>query len=164
MQVITFNTSAEDLLAVYRLTFRAKLKTKRAQRNLLMGGLVVGALCAAAAWIWPFAPLPVAAAIGVAYWLLFITAVFGAAYVRLPRQSRTIYAQQKSLHGKTTVEWDENSITFESVKGQSNFAWDDFIGIDARRDVILFRQSDAVTSFISTRSLTEDQVMDLARR
>ena len=161
---ITFNTSAEDLLAAYRLNFRAKLKTKRAQRNLLMGGLVVGALCAAAAWIWPFAPLSIAAAIGVAYWMLFITAVFGAAYLRLPRQSRTIYAQQKSLHGRTTIEWDEKGITFKSVMGQSNFAWDDFIGIDAGSDVILLRQSDAVMNFIPTRALTEDQVMDLASR
>lgn len=164
MQTATFNTSAEDLLAAYRLNLKTRLKTKRVQRNLLVGGLAVGVLCAAAAWIWPFAALPIAAAIGVAYWMLFITAIFGAAYLRLPRQSRTIYAQQKSLHGTTTVEWNDKGITFKSVRGQSNFVWDDFTGIDAGNDVILLRQSDAVMNFIPTRALTEDQVMDLASR
>lgn len=162
MQIATFKTSAEDLLAAYRLNFMAKLKTRRAQRNLLLGGLAVGVLSAGAAWIWPFASLPSAAAIGVAYWILFITAVFGAAYLRLPNQSRTIYAQQKSLHGTTIVEWDAKGIIFKSAKGQSNFSWDDFMGIDAGNEVILLRQSDAVMNFIPTRALTKDQVRELA--
>lgn len=164
MQIATFNTSADDLLAAYRLNLKAKLRAKRAQRNFLVGGLAVGVLCAAAAWIWPFAPLLIAAAIGVAYWMLFLTAVFGAAYLRLPRQSRTIYAQQKSLHGTTTVQWNEKGITFKSVKGQSSFGWDDFTRIDASNDVILLWQSDAVMNFIPARVLTDDQVMDLASR
>jgi len=164
MQIATFNTSAEDLLAAYRLNMRTKLRTRRVQRNLLLGGLAVGLLCIAAAWIWRFAPLPIAAAIGVVYWLLFIIAIFGAAYLRLPRQSRNIYAQQKSLHGTTTVEWDDRGITFKSPKRQSNFSWADFIGIEAGNDVVLLRQSDAVMNFIPTRALTKDQVIEFANR
>jgi hypothetical protein len=164
MRIATFNISADDLLAVYRLNLKAILRAKRTQRKFFMGGLAVGVLCVAAAWIWQFAPLMIAAAIGVAYWMLFLTAIFGATYLRLPRQSRTIYAQQKSLHGTMTVEWNDECITFNSVKGQSRFDWDDFTRIDASTDVIVLWQSDVVMNFIPARALTEDQVMDLASR
>jgi len=164
MQIATFDASAEDLLAAYRLNLKAKLKSKRVRRKLVIGGVAVGALCAAAARIWPFAPVSIAAAIGAAYWILFSTAIFGTAYLRLPRQSRTIFVQQKSLHGTTIVEWDDIGITFKSPKGQSNFAWDDFTGIDAGNNVILLRQSDAVMNFVPTRALTENQIIDLAGR
>lgn len=164
MQKATFNTSADDVLAAYRLNLKTNLKAKRAKRNLLLGGLAVAVLCASATWIWPFAPLPVAAAIGLAYWVLFITAVFGAAYLRLPSQSRAIYAQQKSLHGTTTVEWNDSAISFNSIKGQSKFDWNDFIGIHTGNHIVLLKQSDAAMNFIPTRALSREQVMDLASR
>jgi hypothetical protein len=164
MQIASFETSPDDLLAAYRLNLKAKLKAKRAQRNFVVGGLAVGTISAVANWVWPFTSAPLAAAIGVAYWMLFLTAVFGAAYLRLPSQARTIYAQQKSLHGTTTVEWNKRGITFKSAKGESTFDWDDFTRVDASNDTILLWQSDAVMNFIPMRVLTTDQVSDLLSR
>jgi hypothetical protein len=164
MQTVTFEPCAEDLLAANRLIFKIVLKTKRTQYGFLTGGLIAGALCALASWIWSFDTPLRFAAIGVIYWIFFITVVFGAVYLRLPRQSRTVYVQQKSLHGPSTVEWSDIGITFKSERGQSSFAWDDFTRIEVGDDVVVLRQSDALSNFIPRRALSAEQVKDIARR
>lgn len=164
MQVAKFDATADDLLAAYRLNFKIRLKAKRARRNLMIGCLFLSVLSVFAAWLWDLGSLPIAAAVGAVYWVLFLVAVFGAAYLRLRGQSRTIYAQQKNLHGTTFVEWDDRGIKFGSIRGQSNFEWDDFYGIFANAEVIILKQSADLMNFIPTRALTDDQVVYIAGR
>lgn len=163
MQSISFEPCAQDLLAAYRLNLKTNLKSSRARRNLTLGGFAVAGLSAAANWIWPFTSLPIAALVGFLYWVLFVTAVFGAAYLRLPRQSKRIMEQQKSLHGLTCVEWSDEGISFVSPNGNSAFKWGDFTGIFSDSEAIILKQSDAVMNFIPTRVLSGEQISQLSQ-
>ncbi|MBT0669317.1 YcxB family protein [Novosphingobium profundi] len=164
MQKASFDTSPEDLTAAYRLNLKARLTARRARRNYFVSTVAIGMLAAVSTSIWPFGSPVFAAVIAMIYWLLFLAFVFATAYLRLPRQSRAIYTQQKSLHVTTTVEWNDAGIAFTSAKGQTHFVWDDFTRIDADEKVVLLWQSDAVMNFIPTRVLTPVQLGDITGR
>jgi hypothetical protein len=164
MQSVTFQATPEDLVAAYRLNYTRTVKSKRVLRAYLVGGLLVAVAAGAAAWKWDLASVPLAMLGGFAYWALIFSLIILTAYLRLPRQVRRIYQQQKSLHDDATVEWSESGIDFLSARGRAHFLWSDFIGIVANRDVIVLRQSEALINFIPTRVLTLDQRNELASK
>ncbi|WP_442678036.1 YcxB family protein [Sphingomonas sp. ASY06-1R] len=157
MQSVTFQATPEDLVAAYRLNYALTVKSKRVLRGYLIGGLLVAVAAGGAAWKWDLASVPLAMLGGFAYWVLVLSLIILAAYLRLPRQVRRIYRQQKSLHDEATVEWSDSGIDFVSARGRAHFVWSDFIGIFANRDVIVLRQSEALINFIPTRVLSPDQ-------
>lgn len=164
MNSITFEPTAEDLLAANRLNFVATLNSRRVARSYALGSLTLGAVVAYAFWAWQLAPIILGAVIGVAYWLVFLSLILLSAYLRLPRQVRRIYGQQKSLHDITTVDWSENAISFTSCRATSKFYWIDFIKIIKGKEIIILLQSDVVMNFIPLRSLSAQQAEDIAAK
>lgn len=158
MRTISFQATPKDVLAAYRLNFRVTLKSERVIRTYVGGSVTLAAMAGAAAWRWDIAPVPIAAAIGLGYWIAFISLIFSSAYLRLPRQVRRIFDQQKSLHDTTTVEWSETGISFISSRGHSHFSWSDFVKIVRGRETIILRQSDALMNFIPSRALSQEQL------
>ncbi|MES1971310.1 MAG: YcxB family protein [Pseudomonadota bacterium] len=158
MQTISFQPTPEDLLGAYKLNFRATLKSKRVMRAYIGGCSALAGLAAAGAWAWDIAPVWIAAAIGFGYWITFLSLIFASAYLRLPRQVRRIFDQQKSLHDETTIEWSETGISFTSSRGNSQFLWSDFVKIVRGQDAIILRQSDALMNFIPSRALSPEQL------
>jgi hypothetical protein len=164
MNSITFEPTAEDLLAANRLNFVATLTSRRVAKSYALGSLTLGAVVAYAFSAWQLGPIILGAVTGVAYWLVFLSFILLSAYLRLPRQVRRIYGQQKSLHGITTVDWSENAISFTSCRGTSKFYWIDFIKIIRGKEIIVLLQSDVVMNFIPLRSLSAQQAEDIAAK
>lgn len=106
--------------------------------------------------------VPLAAAAGAAYWFVFLSGILFSAYLRLPRQVRRIFSQQKSLHEDATIEWSESGIAFRSARGHSSFDWSVFVLVVIGRDAIIFRQSDALMNFVPVRALTPEQISNIA--
>lgn len=158
MQMVSFQATPEDLLGAYRLNFRVTLKSKRVIRAYVSGGAAFAVTAMAAAWEWDIAPVSIAAAIGLGYWIALLSLIFFSAYLRLPRQVKRIFDQQKSLHDNTTVEWSETGISFISSRGHSQFSWSDFVKIVKGQDAIILRQSDALMNFIPSRALSQEQL------
>ena len=163
MHSVLFQPNQSDLVAAYKLNYRATIRSKRIMRTYLGGSAALAGIAAAAAWAWDIMSVPWAAAAGFAYWIVFLSAILGSAYLRLPSQVRKIFQQQKSLHEATTVEWSETGISFRSARGHSDFSWPDFVKIAAGADALIFRQSDALFNFIPTRALTSEQISDILR-
>ncbi|WP_454289973.1 YcxB family protein [Sphingobium scionense] len=158
MQTVSFQATPEDLLGAYRLNFRVTLQSKRVIRAYVGGGATLAAMAMAAAWQWDIVSVPIAAAIGLGYWIAFLSLIFFSAYLRLPCQVRRIFDQQKSLHDNTTVEWSESGVSFTSSRGHSQFSWSDFVKIVKGQDTIILRQSDALMNFIPSRALSQEQL------
>jgi hypothetical protein len=164
MNSIAFQPTAEDLLAANRLNFMATVKSRRVAKPYALGSLVVGGAIAYVFWAWQLGPIILGAAIGVAYWLTFLSLILLSAYLRLPRQVRRIYGQQKSLHDVTTVNWSDDSITFASDRANSKFRWVEFVKIIKGTETIILRQSDVVMNFIPLRVLSVEQAEDIASK
>lgn len=160
---ITFFPTTDDLLAAYRLKLVTAVKSKRVMLTYMVGSVILGAACGAGAWLWHIASVPVAVLVGCGYWIFFLSALFAASYLRLPKQVRKIFAQQKALHAETTVEWSDTGISFVSARGESRFEWSDYMGAAADRDVVILLQSEVMMNFIPTRTLTQAQVDEIVR-
>ncbi|MDX3882895.1 MAG: YcxB family protein [Sphingomonas sp.] len=163
MKTAHFQADQSDLIAAYKLNFRATLKSKRIARSYVGGCAALAGIAALAAWAWNLMSVPLAAVAGAAYWIVFLSAILLSAYLRLPRQVKRIFLQQKSLHEDTTIEWSDSGISFRSARGRSSFEWSDFVLVVIGRDTIIFRQSDALMNFVPVRALTPEQVSDISR-
>lgn len=160
---VSFSPTSDDLLAAYRLKMKRAVRSNRVGRTYILGAVILGALCGLAASLWGIAPVSIAVFAGGGYWLVFLTVVFGAAYLRLPRQVRRIFADQKTLHGKTVVEWSDAGISFSSARGESRFTWSDYIDAVADRDAMILLQSEVLMNFIPARVLLPGQANEIVR-
>ena len=160
MPSISFQPTLEDVLAASRLHFTTSLKTKGILRSYLRGGAICATAGLAVAWFLDL-PLVLTALVGLAYWVLFLSLCLLAAYLRLPRQTRRTFAQQKSLQGNFTIEWSDVGISTTSERGHSQFKWEDFITIVEGRDAIVLRQSDMLFNFIPKRALSDEQAASI---
>ncbi len=164
MHSTTFQPTSDDLLAAYRLNFQINLRSRRVLRAYAGGGAALAIAAAFAAWIWGLGSVLLAGAAGLAYWIMMLSVILASVYVRLPRQIRRVFEQQKALHGDTTVEWSATDISFRSARGHSHFAWQDFIQIAKGRDVVILRQSDVMMNFIPVRALSQEQLASIVAR
>lgn len=163
MQSVTFQPTADDLLAANRVYFHSLLKGRRLLRPLLIGSAAVGAIGAAVFWALGGRPV-LGFGIGALYWVVLLAAILGTNYLLLPRRSRRTFAQQKALHQETEVAWEEDGITFRSAQGTTRFGWSDFVRIYEGSGAIIFFQSDALYNFVPTRALTDEQMADIRAR
>lgn len=159
---ISFQPTLEDVLNANRLHFTASLKTRRMRRAWLVGSLLGTMAGLAIAWLLDLS-MVVMAVIGFAAWLLFLSSVLLAAYLRLPGQARRTFAQQKSLQGEVAVKWSDAGISMTSERGHAQLKWGDFVEIVEGRDAILLRQTDTLFSFIPKRLLSEEQTASIVR-
>ncbi len=161
MQSVTFTPTVEDLIQVYRLNLITTWKSARVIRAYLVGGAAVAGAAALAAWALQFAPAPIAAVAGLAYWLTFLTGILISAYLRMPKRVRRIYAQQKALHDATVAKWSAAGIELTSARGHARFEWRDFTSIVFGRQAVIFRQSEMISNFVPTRVLSAEQIASI---
>ena len=159
---ISFQPTLEDVLNANRLHFIASLKGRRMRRAGSVGGVFGVIAGLAIAWLLDLS-LVLMAVIGFASWVLFLSSVLLAAYLRLPGQARRAFAQQKSLQGEVAVKWSDAGISMTSEGGHAQLKWEDFVEIVEGRDAILLRQTDTLFSFIPRRLLSEEQAASIVR-
>ena len=156
---IRFQPTYEDVLAGYRLNYRVTVRSGRIARAYLLGTMILGA-AGGACWYLGWIDIWMLIAI-VAYWPMAFSLILWSVYLRLPRQVRRIYSQQKSLHEETEVEWSAQEIGFRSGRGSSRFGWSDYMAWAENDQVIILRQSEALFNFIPTSALLPQQAADI---
>ena len=155
MLSISYQPTESDLIAAYRLHASNALRSKRTWVGFLIGALICALI---SGWVFESdLGLPLGALLSVIYWLVLLGLLIGIARLALARRVRRIFAQQKSLHGESTVAWSDESITFGSPKGMTTYEWSDFLKIIEDRNIILLMQSDALFNFVPKRLLSSDQ-------
>jgi len=156
MMATNFQATEADLVAGYRLHFLDSIKRKRALRAFVVVAVVCALVSTWLLWSDDIGPI-VAALVGLVYGFGLLAIILVINFLMLPRRVRRIFAQQKSLHGETHVEWSDAGISFRSAHGHSTLEWSDYVRLVEGRDMILLMQSDALFNFIPKSALTAEQ-------
>lgn len=164
MHAASFQITADDLTAARRRHYRAYLKGRRTKRGLIRGTLIMLGL--GLLTIWPFGLKNglIITAIVLVYWTLFYGLMLTITYLRLPTQSRRMFAQHKALHEAQSVAWSDSGITFTTPSSESRFAWGDFVGVIEDDAYILLRQTEMLFNLVPKRALTASQAADLVEQ
>ena len=93
--------------------------------------------------------------------LLGLLAFLVMGYAVLPLQTRLIWSRNKHLQYPVDVEWDQNSVTYNNIKGRMTHEWSDYSKILDDQHVLIFVQSKCCMHYIPTRALTEEQRQDI---
>jgi hypothetical protein len=159
IQTASYEITARDLIAGYRLNFLSALKGRKVWVRCAVLTILLGAGSA-----FLFADdlgIAIGALIGVAYGALLLSVIWLTCFLLLPRRARRIFAQQKALHDPIAIEWSEALITIGSNRGTTTFEWSDFVRSLENHEIILLFQSDAVFNFIPKRALSPEQAASI---
>lgn len=161
MQQVTFELTAQDLVAARKLHYRTYIKSKRAMRGYILGTAIILCLTLATIPIWGLATGLTITAMGLLYWCALLGAILLVGYWRVPSQSRRLFAQHKALVDRTTADWDSNGIAFTSAKGSTRLAWGDFTGLMEDDHSLLLLQNELLFNLIPKRVLSIEQIADI---
>lgn len=164
MGSVSFECTADDLIAAQRLYLSHKFRSRRVLRAYFLGVVILGGMAGLGARYLLGDSGVLAAVLGAAYWTIFLTAIFLIGYLRVPPQARRVIREQKSLHGRTEIRWDEERISFTSPRGETRYDWGDYVSIFVGSQAIVLLQSEAMMNFIPTRILAAEQVTEFAKR
>ena len=163
METIAYQLTQADLLAAQRLSLVASLRTKRLLRTYILGALICGVGAGVLSWDDGWTAALSAALLGALFWVIFLSLIYVSAYVQMPRRSRRVYAQQKSLQVPKQASWDAESLSLTSARGSYRFEWSDFLRIVENDAAILLFQSDALFNIIPKRALSAEQAASIMR-
>lgn len=163
MPSVTFQPTAGDFVAAYRLAFVTSFKTMRALLCYALGATpfaMIGAVYRSSEGALFCVTL------FIMYSLIF-TVVVTIIYLFVPVRARRLFSQQKSAQNPFRVEWSEKGITFKSDRLYRHIFWNELLKSTENSRAILLYQSDVMFSFIPKRVLSPEQaasIMAFARR
>jgi hypothetical protein len=157
MSSVTFRYTAADLVNGWRVH-------RRHSSALLRGRLVLLAI-AIAAGVYAYAvgglDHPVAMTWGAVGGLVPVAIIVIADRPVQMRRARRTLAQQKSLQGEVTFDWDTQGVAFTNAVGHSRLAWSDYARWrESKASLVLF-QSDNLINIIPKRCFTEAQLAEI---
>ncbi|WP_447727904.1 YcxB family protein [Sphingomonas koreensis] len=161
---IRFNLTADDYVAAMRLHMtRAFYRNKLIKLAVIMG-LLYAALVffILGQWTWLYVGIAVAA--GTIAATVIMLGIAAANHLLLPRRSRRIYTQQKSLHDEFEFSWDEAGFDLSTQSARSRHPWADFRHWAEGPDGIIVYQSDALFNMLPKRAFSEDTLADIRER
>lgn len=95
---------------------------------------------------------------GVFAWL---AAFLGLSFLLIPRRSRRLFLQQRTLACDFDVEWTDSHLVYRSDISGAAIAWPDYYKWREGRDVFLFYLNERLHHFVPKRALTPEQIVDL---
>jgi hypothetical protein len=93
--------------------------------------------------------------------LAWLAAVLGLSFLLIPRRSRKLFQQQRTLARDFDVEWTDQHLAFQSDISSSTIAWPDYYKWREGRDTFLFYLNERLNHFLPKRALTPEQIIDL---
>lgn len=160
---VRFTLTADDYAAASRLHMtRAFYRNKLLKLAVIMG-LFYAALIffIIGEWTWPIAAVALGA--GAAAAAIVALGIAVTNHILLPRRSRRIHAQQKSLHDEFELCWDETGFDLSTPSARSRHQWADFRQWAEGPDGIILYQSDALFNMLPKRAFSEDALADIRR-
>ena len=82
-------------------------------------------------------------------------------YLLLPRRSRRIYRQQRSLRQEQRVAWDDSRLHWEGPGFTMDVPWSDYHRWHESRAEFLLYVNEQMPHFLPRRAMDEDQAADL---
>lgn len=93
-------------------------------------------------------------------WIILTAIVIGVPLAVLivllvvaPMTGKRHFRQSASLHGPTTMEWDNAGITFSGRKGTTQFEWTDFHGFALSKQYLMLFMTEAVSIIVPRKAL-----------
>lgn len=154
MVEVMFTPTAEDYVAVQRAMFVRSLRSRRfAGRMAVLVGIVVAAslLLLLATGERPSTALLIAIG-GAAGGVAALAVCIGINRLLLPRRSRRLFAQQRTLHHEHRTVLDATGFRQHSVRADIALPWGELLRWHVGRDVLLLYSNDMLAYFIPVRA------------
>ena len=148
MQTISFQSTADDLIAAYRLHFTASLKNFRCLQTLAPMGAILTVISMLGTRDKSLVSLASVAAQGFCLWGVLSGLILLGNWLLVPRRANRIYSQQKVLHDTVEITWTTDDITIMSKRGTVTLPWLDFISAHKNAKVLILLQSELMFNFI----------------
>jgi len=157
---ISFTVSEKDYADANRDWYLANLRRPRPWIAFVLLALFCAGVGGGATWLDGNKEEIGATATGFA--LLGLLAAFLvclATYLALPRRTRRLYRQHKTLHHPCTFGWTEAGLSVDTVNGRTLHPWPDFHRrLVGRRTILLFLNDQLF--FILPRRLLDDKAVE----
>lgn len=154
---IRFHLTADDYVEATRLY---AARTSRHGPWIVVG--VIWLIYAGLAFLiideWDWRSGAASAALGAAVAALVLMLLYR---FTIPRRSRRIFAQQKSLHDEIEAKWDEAALDLATSSARSRHRWADFLKWTEGQNVILLYQSDAVFNMLPKRAFSPEALTEI---
>ncbi|PTS90817.1 hypothetical protein DBR17_00675 [Sphingomonas sp. HMWF008] len=161
--MIRFTPNEEDYVAAQRLHFVGQVQAPKFRNR--MGILTIGTA----------AVMTIAIALIDGNWLLaLVTGIVGALagamalgvcvggnFLLLPRRSRRLFRQQRSIHRETAFAWDADGSRWTSDRGDTRTDWCDHHRWREGQSTILLYLNDNFMQFLPKRAFADSQIEDL---
>ncbi len=158
---VAFILSEADCLAAYRLAQRRR-RTLSPYLAMILGGFAMAVFGSRRMpWVllvWALVGGGIGGIVGssVARWF--------ARYVTLPRRVNCIYRQQASLRAKVRLEWNAESICFDSESACGHLPLADIFAKRESDDMILLYSSEDLYSILPKRAFSATQLSAFKQR
>ncbi len=123
--------------------------------------LIYSALAFLAVGEWDWQHAATSAGLGAAVAAVVVLLIY---HYTIPRRSRRIFAQQKSLQSEVEASWNEEALDLAAPSGRGKLLWGDFHKWTEGPNVILLYQSDAIFNLFPKRAFSEEALADIRGR
>ncbi|KQM14601.1 hypothetical protein ASE73_10640 [Sphingomonas sp. Leaf24] len=160
MVEVTFTPVAEDYVAVQKAMFARQLRSRRffGRTALLLGVVVLGIFLLLLTTGDPPLVALVIAVGGAASGAVGLAACIGVNRLLLPRRSRRLFVQQKTLHHEHRTIFDATGFRQQSVRADIALPWGELLHWHLGREVLLLYGNDLLAYFIPRRAFDAGQL------
>ena len=159
---IRFRPEAADYVAATRASWLKSLGSRRFAIRMAVILAIVIVIAVATTWSEADfrATLLAIALIGGAGFAWLATCL-GLSFLLIPRRTRRLFLQQRTLHRDFDVEWTDDHLAYRSDTTTSTIAWPDYYKWLEGRSIFLFYLNEQLPHFVPKRALTAEQIIDL---
>lgn len=160
---ISFTPDADDYVAACRANFLVAWRRPLVLRRFAIVVSVFTVLGAAFGWYTEREIVPtliVAAGAGL-YAALLLSLIMGITLLLLPRRTRKLFAQQRSIHRRFDYGWSDEGLEASSDLGNIRRGWDEFHGWRRVPSAFLIYHNTQMFEFLPLRAMTGEQAEDL---
>ncbi len=159
---ISFTISEKDYADANRDWFLGSLKRPRPWIAFGLLALFCAGVGGGATWL--DGPREEVGTTALGFALLGLVAAFLvclATYLDLPRRTRRLYRQHKTLQQPCTIGWTQAGLTIDSVNGRTLHPWPDFHRRLVGRSAVLLFLNDQLFFILPRRLLDDESVEEL---
>jgi hypothetical protein len=160
---ISFTPGAEDSSAACRTNFLAAWRRPAALKRF---AIVIGVFAVLGASFGWFNEQDMIAALIVAwgaalYAVVLLLLIMGITFLLLPRRTRKLFAQQRSIQRRFDYGWSDEGLEASSDLGSVRRGWREFHGWRRGPSAFLIYHNDQLFEFLPLRAMTGEEAEDL---
>lgn len=162
---VTFTPEESDYIAAGRAWF---LEALRRRRTFCVFAVAIVAGIGLAAFFAPTSPLSLDDFPALIAWALYppmlMIVLYVITYALIPRRTRRLWKQQKTLQGPVTFRWSDQGLEMIAPKGQSKLDWTDIHKGFANGRMFIFYLHDRAYYYVPRAALSVSDEKDLGER